>query len=103
MKEALSVMLDNNVEIKVIPIEENGDFQQVSTGFHNASKVFNGIKEISKKLKQALEDAAPDEAEVEFSVGFSAKSSDLVAILVDAEMEGSIKVTLTWKKKNETT
>jgi hypothetical protein len=101
-KSALTVELDNGVEIRVVPVEESQGFKQVSGTMHKASKVFDGIKEISKKLRQTLEDAAPDEAEVEFHVGFSAKSSDLVAIIVDAEMQGSIKVILKWKKKTET-
>jgi hypothetical protein len=97
-KDPISIKLDENTEIRVIPIEANDSYSQVSQGFAGASKVFDGITKLSQKLKLVLEDANPDEASVEFSIGFSAKSSELIAILVDAGMEGSIKVTLTWKK-----
>lgn len=96
--EFLSIRLDDETEILVQPVSQSDGFGEVSSIAMNFDKVFSGIKKLSQQVKTILEEASPEETKIEFSAGFKVKNSELLAVIVNADMDASLKVTLTWKK-----
>lgn len=94
----LSIMIDENTEIFIQPIGNNLQYGKASSVIKNLDKVLNGIKTFSRQIKEVIKDAEPDEFKVEFSVGFSLKSSELIAVIANADVNSALKVTITWKK-----
>ena len=58
--------------------------------------VAKGVEGLCLSLGAVLKKVAPTKASIEFSVGITAKSGKLTALLLDGAAEGSIKVSLEW-------
>jgi hypothetical protein len=63
---------------------------------------FDGVRDtveaIAGELAGVWEKVKPSEASVEFGLALTAKSGKLTGLLVDAEGEASLTVTLTWRR-----
>ncbi|MET7803149.1 CU044_2847 family protein [Micromonospora chersina] len=63
---------------------------------------FDGVRDtveaIAGQLGQVWERVMPSEASVEFGLALTAKAGKLTGLLVDANGEASLTVTLTWKR-----
>jgi hypothetical protein len=58
--------------------------------------VAKGIEALCRALESVLAKVAPTNASVEFSVGVTAKTGKLTALLLEGGVDGSIKVKLEW-------
>lgn len=63
--------------------------------FHGVAKTLEGVVEA---IRDAVVKAAPDKVSVELGVELAVKSGALVALIVDGESAGSLKVTLAWER-----
>jgi hypothetical protein len=63
----------------------------------------SNIRNISKGIHGAVNDLSPSEWSVEFNIGFKGTATSLVPIpyIASSELEGGVKVSLTWKKKED--
>lgn len=62
---------------------------------------FDGVRDtieaVAGQLGQVWQKVRPAEASVEFGLSLTAKSGKLTGLLVDADGQASLKVTLTWR------
>ena len=63
--------------------------------FDGVAKTLEGVVEA---IRDAVVKAAPDKVSVELGVELAVKSGALVALIVDGESTGSLKVTLEWDR-----
>ncbi|WFE41205.1 CU044_2847 family protein [Micromonospora sp. WMMD998] len=67
---------------------------------------FDGVREtveaVAGELAQVWEQVKPSEATVAFGLALTAKSGKLTGLLVEADGQASLTVTLTWKRPEST-
>ncbi len=60
------------------------------------------IKSMAKSTRDALKDMSPDEFSIEMNIGFVGKANP-IPFIAGADLQGGIKVTVTWKDEEEKT
>jgi Trypsin-co-occurring domain 1 len=83
--EYMSSERESSVSVRSLAEVSNADLQR-------------GIESVCSAVTAALAKSAPDSCDVEFSLGFKAGAK--VPILMAGEANGSLKVTLRWKRAN---
>ncbi|WP_140158045.1 CU044_2847 family protein [Micromonospora sp. NBS 11-29] len=86
-----------------VKLAEGGGPQTVTL---DRAMSFDGVRDtveaVAAELGQVWERVKPSEASVEFGLALTAKAGKLTGLLVEADGQASLTVTLTWKRPEST-
>jgi len=98
----VEVELPNGVTALVHAVDAGGGAAKVArAGRPDLSAVMGTLEGMSVAVKSALAKAAPDKASVEFGLELAVRAGALTAMLVGAEGNASLKVTLEWQHSDD--
>jgi len=97
-RSIVEVELPNGATALVEAVDAGGGAVKAGRdGKSDLSAVMGALEGMSVAVKSALAKAAPDKVSVEFGLELAIKSGALTAMLVGAEGNASLRVTLEWQ------
>jgi Trypsin-co-occurring domain 1 len=97
-RSIVEVEFPNGVTALVQAVDAGGGAVKTARpGKPDLSAVIGTLEGMSMAVKSALSKAAPDKASVEFGLELAVRAGALTAMLVGAEGNASLRVTLEWQ------
>jgi hypothetical protein len=99
-KYLVEAKLDDDTTLLIECLGTSGE-EEVGFSSLDLNSFLTTVESFSNSIKSTLEKVSPHKVTVEFGFSVDIKAGKLTAVLVNGEVSANVKISMTWKNKNE--